>query len=463
MPWALAPVSSRAHGFGQRYDLPLPLWLWMTAAAASLVVTFVVLAVFRGDSAAERPRAIAAALSPLAARLRRAAQVLGLGVFLLALSTGWFGTQDPYENLIVTLVWVVWWVGFAFACALIGDVWALASPINTLHDLVDAGLRRLRWRVPVARYPGWLGAWPAIAFLLAFAWAELVWAAKDVPAALAWAMLAYAGISIGAMLLFGRRTWLAHGEAFSLVFSTFARFAPWTAPASRPRVDAAAPPSLVIFVIVMLSTVTFDGFKETEWMQRTEVWASRSAWLSRALFALSEAGMPETEALYTLVMLGFPIVFLALFLLTCRASARLAGRAGGAVQGGGTWRQAGLFIFTLVPIAVAYHLSHYLGLLLTAGQLIVPLASDPFGWGWDLFGTAGRGIDIGLASPAVVWYTAVALIVAGHVVSVVAAHRVAQRVFVSRAAATWSQVPMLVLMVAYTLLSLWILAQPIVG
>ena len=35
----------------------------------------------------------------------------------------------------------------------------------------------------------------------------------------------------------------------------------------------------------------------------------------------------------------------------------------------------------LVPIAVAYHLAHYVSLLLTTGQFIIPLASDPFGWG----------------------------------------------------------------------------------
>jgi len=49
-------------------------------------------------------------------------------------------------------------------------------------------------------------------------------------------------------------------------------------------------------------------------------------------------------------------------------------------------------VLTLVPIAVAYHLSHYFSLLLTAGQFVIPLASDPFGFGWNLFGTAGSGL-----------------------------------------------------------------------
>ena len=75
-----------------------------------------------------------------------------------------------------------------------------------------------------------------------------------------------------------------------------------------------------------------------------------------------------------------------------------------------------------MPIAVAYHLAHYFSLLLTAGQFIIPLASDPFGFGWNLFGTAGYKVDLGILSPYVFWYGAVALIVAGHVIAVVLAH-----------------------------------------
>jgi len=112
---------------------------------------------------------------------------------------------------------------------------------------------------------------------------------------------------------------------------------------------------------------------------------------------------------------------------------------------------------------VAYHLSHYFSLLLTAGQFIIPLASDPFGWGWNLFGTAGYKVNLALVSPYVFWYGAVTIIVVGHVIAVYLAHMAALRLFGSRRGALVSQVPMLLLMVAYTSLSLWILAQPIVG
>ena len=46
------------------------------------------------------------------------------------------------------------------------------------------------------------------------------------------------------------------------------------------------------------------------------------------------------------------------------------------------------FIHTLVPIAMVYVAAHYLTFLLFEGQATFYLASDPFGRGWDMFGTA---------------------------------------------------------------------------
>jgi hypothetical protein len=99
---------------------------------------------------------------------------------------------------------------------------------------------------------------------------------------------------------------------------------------------------------------------------------------------------------------------------------------------------------------------------LIQGQRIVPLVSDPLGFGWDLFATAGYQPDIGIVGARFAWYTAVTAIVVGHIVAVYVAHVIALREFPDRRRALASQYPMLVLMVSYTMVSLWILAQPIV-
>src|SRR6185312_7172388 len=145
--------------------------------------------------------------------------------------------------------------------------------------------------------------------------------------------------------------------------------------------------------------------------------------LASALFMLSEWGLDESQTIRSATLAAFPVIFVAAFWLTAWAMLRLS------KQNQSVSQTAGAFVLTLVPIAVAYHLSHYFSLLVTAGQFIIPLASDPFGWGWNLFGTAGYKVNLAIASPYVFWYGAVTLVVVGHVIAVYLAHAVALREF----------------------------------
>jgi len=120
------------------------------------------------------------------------------------------------------------------------------------------------------------------------------------------------------------------------------------------------------------------------------------------------------------------------------------------------------FVFSLIPIALAYNFAHFLSFLLIQGQQIIPLASDPFGAGWDLFGTADYVIDIGVINARFVWFFSVAVIVAGHVIAVYLSHIRAGQLFSDRSLVVRSQLPMLGLMVLYTVVSLWIVSRPIV-
>ncbi len=293
------------------------------------------------------------------------------------------------------------------------------------------------------------------------------------PHTLATAIVIYSGLTWLAMAVFGRDVWLSRGEAFSLAFGVFGRFAPIGAPAAasdgrrdrwtlRPYasalvVDTPCRLSMTVFVLVMLSTVTFDGFKETSvWRSLSRAIALEPA-IHPLIRAVHDFGFDYEAVLATVMLALFPFLFLLVYLGFCWLAKRAAGSPRPVTE------IAGLFVFSLVPIAIAYHLAHYLSYLLIAGQFIVPLASDPFGAGWNLFGTADYTVDIGVIGAKSVWYTAVIAIVAGHVFAVGVAHFGALRVFEPAKAALRSQYPILVLMVAYTMVSLWILSQPIVG
>ena len=118
---------------------------------------------------------------------------------------------------------------------------------------------------------------------------------------------------------------------------------------------------------------------------------------------------------------------------------------------------------TLVPIALVYNAAHNYSYVMVQSQGLIPLLNDPLAKGWHLWpAVAGVTPSFALAQASTVWYAQVILIVVGHVVAVYLSHlRAGERVRTAQRALL-SQYPMLLLMVMYTITSLWILAQPIV-
>ncbi len=487
----LLPAPALAHAFGQRYDLPLPLLLYVGGAGATVALSFVVMAwlVREGRSGRRAWR-----LELTGARVGRlltqawivaALQALSVAVFLLVLLAAFFGDPNPTRNFAPTFVWVVWWIGFAYLQALVGDLWRVVNPWRAVFIWAEALLRRAGRRLRPAAYPAWLGHWPAVVFFWSFAWLELVSDAAERPASLGVLILIYSALTWAGMAAFGRETWLARGEAFSVVFGLLARFAPIAGggpPAGETGDDGEAAKGLILrpygvgllagrplgtsavcLVLLMLATVTYDGIGETPLWAGFLDWVVVSESLRAPLLALQRSGVDLLAFLRSLGLLATPLVFFAVYALFSHLTAWAvvrAGRPGG--PGASTCVAAGAFVLTLVPIALAYHLAHYLSYLLLAGQLVLPLASDPFGLGWDLFGTANRTLDIGIVSIKAVWWTAVVAVVVGHVYAVYLAHVMALRLYGSGRAALASQLPLVLLMVAYTMISLWILSQPIV-
>ena len=117
------------------------------------------------------------------------------------------------------------------------------------------------------------------------------------------------------------------------------------------------------------------------------------------------------------------------------------------------------FAASLVPIALAYAAAHYVSLLLFQGQALAPLASDPFGEGWDLLGTSSWTIDYSFLSAEVFWYLQLGFVVLGHVAALMLAHDKALVTYDDPGAATRSQYAMLTVMIGFTTLALWLLSE----
>src|SRR5262245_23200350 len=463
---AAAPAA--AHGFGQRYDLPIPLSFYIWGAGATVALSFVGFGLFLRaehrlldwhiDWKAEG-RLVGALAVPRA---------LATGMLLLVIVAGLFGNQDPIRNIAPVMIWIIGWVGLAFLSVLLGDVWRLVNPWNAVFALAEICYRRMRADAVLGftrRYPESLAAWPAFLLLVSFAWMELVWSGRNDPAALAVALAAYSALTFFGMALFGREKWLAQGEMFTLVFGTFARFGPLSAISQRPGIRVRMPAaglvadkpstfSMVALVVALLATVTFDGLLETPLWARVDLavldWASEPP-----VPILREDQM--VRLVRSVALVGCILLFLAAYAVVCRLTAAAAGEH--AARTGVVLRS---FVLTLVPIAIAYHVAHYFSLFFLGGQYAIPLLSDPLGRGWNLLGTAQYQVDIGLVTPRLQWGVAVVAVVLGHVCAIYLSHVTALRLFANRRAALRSQIPMVALMVIYTMLSLWILSQPIV-
>src|ERR1051326_1478181 len=469
MPWfrglttvllaAAVPSPLYAHGFGQRNDLPVPLWLYLLGAGATVGFSFLVVGALQSvRRSGDRGLRLALPSGAVVGRsVILAVRIAAVLLFALVVIAGLTGNQSPFKNIAPTMVWVIGWVGLSFASALFGNIWAVINPWDSLARLVERRRERGNPRRSSGAAPlstPWFDAWPAVLLFLFFAWCELIWDGSDRPRSLALALLGYSAVTWAGMLAFGRQQWLRCGEIFSIAFGLFSRFAPIEADDDgegarlflRPYAAGllsrdAASPALTCFVPLLLATVTFDGVLETP------TWATLAAWF--------EPRGVHSAALATLGLVGLPLAFLGIYLATIALTSRLA-RGSRSVG-----ELAGRFVTTFVPIALAYDVAHNLSFLALGTQYLIPILSDPFGIGWDLFGTRLYLIDTGAVTARLMWDVAIAVIVGGHVVAVYLAHTQALRLFSDRAMALRSQVPLVVLMIAYTMTSLWILAQPI--
>jgi len=458
----LAPTAARAHAFGARYDLPIPLGAFLAAAAAAVALSFLGAGIFLKRESA-RTIGVDLRLPRFAMRAcHLTLRAVGVGVLFLVLMTGFFGPQNATDNFATITVWVLWWVGFLLFSALAVGLWHLIDPQRGLFAIVD----RIRGSSDV--YPTLPAAagWLAPAGLLAIAWLELVSDLSEWPAALAVLIGLYCLVTLAAATRYGYR-WFEIADPLSRIFALLARMAPVeirekAVPRLRPPAeglleaprDRAGETALVICLIGM---VLFDGLSETP------LWAglldaiSQSQTLRGGLLVMRDAGVDLMKLIRSIGLFGTVAAFLA-FHFTIALLMRVA-----ADGGFRTAEVAAVMAGALLPIAVAYHLAHYISYLAIAGQLAIPAASDPFGLGWNLFGGANRVIDIGVIGAEQVWWIAVTALVAGHALSVVLAHRLALGFFATRRQALKALVPMTVAMIGLTVLSLWILAQPIVA
>jgi hypothetical protein len=442
-------VTPLAHGVGSVQDLPVPQWLFLYGAGVVLVVSFAALALLWRRPVLARHasgRALPGGLSRflLSRGVRITLGTIGVLLLFVVFAAALVGERSVGSNLAPTFVYVGFWLGLVPVVVLFGNVWRALNPWRAAAEAAEWVAGRLGAQAEPYPYPARLGRWPAALGLFLFAALELAYFEPADPRALALAIVLYSAAQWIGALVFGSRAWFPNAEAFTVYFGLLARLAPFAVREGRvvarwPATGLAAPgrprPGTVAFIAVMLGSVAFDGFSRSSfWIDETATLGDLAGTLARL------AGLAAWVALVG-----------GVYLLTVAVAKRLASTE---------LDLAGAFVWSLVPIALVYAVSHYFSLLVIEGQFLATLASDPFGFGWDLFGTVDVRPNLAPFTPSTIWYVQVGTLVAGHVVGLAVAHDRALELFphdTPRALRT--QYPFLVLMVLYTVGGLFLLSQ----
>jgi hypothetical protein len=430
-----------AHGVGGRQDLPIPFELAVLGAALALVVSFLVLGLawkesrYRGDdSGRPLPEALTRAVD--APWARWALRILGLlcaAYVALAAIAG----PDLATNPTAGAVYVLLWVGIVPASLLLGPVWKLVNPLRTIHLLLCRALR-LDPAAGTLKLPRGVGLWPAAWWLLAFTWLELV--APDratTPVIRSWFAF-FVGVSLIGSVAFGSR-WFDHADPFE-AYSTLVGRLSWLGRRRDGRLVARRPlenldglparPGLTAAVAVLLGSTIYDSASSSP------TWAR---WVQGSGLGQTVAG--------TLGLVATTGLVYGTFILAVWWAGSIAGLP----------TRADLFAHSVVPIGVGYVVAHYLTLFVLEGQHTMVLLADPLGTGANWVGLGNLTENRWLANqPTLVASLQVGAIVVGHLLGIVSAHDRAVRLFPPRRALV-AQLPLLMVMVSYTIAGLLLL------
>lgn len=450
-----------AHAFGARYELPIPLSLFVFGAAFIVLLSFlfvlqlpVEISRLDGTKYQWEPSYIAP--------LNRLLNVTCLVLFAAFIICGLFGSQTISENIVPTIFWLVIWIVVPLTVGIFGDWTQGLNPFAVVAKI--AGKQRLRQLLlgdaQPLEWPEWLGWWPAVLFYFMIACGELIFSQSATkPFVTASALLIYFILSGFMGLLYGD-SWLEKGEVFSVLFRTWSRLGwlrfgnPGKNQFGGGLVNPLEPAaSRLAFTLLLLASVSFDG------LLATPLWRAFQLRLPNTFVAISW----RYELLVTTIFL---LLILVVWLLLSVITAIVRQVASPAALPSRATALAGL-LTSLLPISFGYLLAHTIEYVVINGQLLFPLIGNPAGkasWPIHLPYPFNDSFEpnIHILPSAFYWYFSVLVIILVHVAAVVITHNYLASRKGNANRLRRAEYPWIVAMVGYTMLSMWLLAQPLV-
>lgn len=424
-----------------RETLAVPRWLYLATGGATIGAS-ALLASFVTD------RAFIYALHSWSVQLpgvpairrwiSRLGRLLALASLGLMVYVGYTGPQLPAASLTVLVTFVGIRGGLPVVAYLIGNPWPAINPWLALTSFLPECF---------IEYPDSFARWPAVIGVLALVWVEVIFPVSTVPRVLASAILGYSLYTATGAIIFGSDTWFEHADPLAVLFRFYGAVAPiqvvdGSFEVSLPGNDLAdsdivTDESDVAFIIALVWELTYSGFITTTAGAQTI-----SAVVESPLGAVLPT-VPMAILVYTVLFLAGYVVFLAAYWYAGTAARRLTD----------TYVTSRSIALRLAPpllaIAAGYHLAHYANLVVSLSPALAMAVVSPL---------TSPANPLVLAPPS--WFTglSIAFVLIGHLLAIWEAHAAAYDLFASRLVAIRSQYPFILVMIGYTVISLWILS-----
>ena len=405
--------ASLNHGVVNVGDLPIPFDIVLNSSALVVLITFVYLKVSWKESIITPRQEVFNDKQNFIGKL------FGIIILFLLVAPGIFGNESSKTSVAPLILWVFLWIGVPVLGLLFGDIYSKFNPLN---------LFSLKSDKPESVYF-------ACILFIGLTWFELVWRKPGNPLNIAIVLITLF-ICVNLLRYFLKKS-LIEVDPLLLLHYLYSKLKLFNSrPYFRSLLDnignLAKLKGIEYFVLLMIGTVTYDGLRETTFWYNQFGSRTDDMGFSTMMFLIMNLG--------TILFYRFACFF--------------------AIKVGGSDLElnhvSNLFGHTMLPIAFAYHVTHYLTLLLFESQTFFYRFNDPIGIGMNVLNVEEPTINY-FIEPLVIWGIQVAVTLLGHMLSVVLAHDLAVKLF-GHQQSDKTQYIFLFITVALTLQALFVLS-----
>ena len=405
--------ASLNHGVVNVGDLPIPFDIVLNSSALVVLITFVYLKVSWKESIITPRQEVFNDKQNFIGKL------FGIIILFLLVAPGIFGNESSKTSIAPLILWVFLWIGVPVLGLLFGDIYSKFNPLN---------LFSLKSDKPESVYF-------ACVLFIGLTWFELVWSRPGNPLNIA-VVLITLFVCVNLLRYFLKKS-LIEVDPLLLLHYLYSKLKLFNSkPYFRSLLDnignLAKLRGIEYFVLLMIGTVTYDGLRETTF------------WYNQ--FGSRTDDMGFSTMMFLIMNLG-TILF---YRFACFFAIKVSG------SDLELNHVSNLFGHTMLPIAFAYHVTHYLTLLLFESQTFFYRFNDPIGIGMNILNVQEPTINY-FVEPLVIWGIQVAVTLLGHMLSVVLAHDLAVKLF-GHQQSDKTQYIFLFITVALTLQALFVLS-----